>query len=137
MRAEQFYRGNIFECTSLTIEHYPVEVCSIFGGIETKISYKHKLVKFCAILVKLDNGYYVDIENLNSLLDYLKLYRDCIVVNSNLYSLGLLTTASNFLMSTRQSEGSLFVDKSSLVPYYDGAMKKSISIHSLRKTLKK
>lgn len=80
-----------------------------------------------AILIKFTDGGYVDLDKLNSFLDYIGIYQD--VTNYHLREL-IMSTSAHYL-------GSLFVDEESLKPYYDNLEQtKKISVHRLKKEVK-
>ena len=111
MRPEQIFIGNIRKCTkyeSHTIfqsKTYMDEECIGFDFFGC-LNIDDELFKENAILIKIEKGGYVDLERFNSILDYVKIYKD---ITKDGYVLGGL------MMST-YSHGldSLFVDKKSL-----------------------
>jgi hypothetical protein len=135
MKTDQIFIGNINRCTKY-VNHTTFSsgtfigdecICSdSFGYIEKE----DELYKENAILIKLKNGGFVDLENLNSILDHLK------VLNT--------TTKDGFylggiIMSTHaHCKDSIFVDSKSLVPYYsESKTNGKISARQLKKQLKK
>lgn len=87
-----------------------------------------ELYKENAVLIKIKNGGYVDLEKLNSILDYIKIYRD---ITKDGYHVGLIMPTSAYGID------SLFVDEKSLKPYYINKQQKSnISAHQLKKQIK-
>ena len=80
-------------------------------------------------MLKIKQGGYVDIERLNSILDYIKMRKD---ITKTGYILGGL------IMSTSSHRiDSLFVDETSLKPYYNNKQQKNISVRQLKKQIKK
>ena len=133
MKPEQIFIGNIKRCTEYK-EHITSQdktyingqcfICDEFGYIETNSEF----FKENAILIKIKKGGYVDLERLNSLLDYIRVYKD---IRFNGYMLGGL------MMDTSPHDlNSLFVDKKSLKPYYSNEQTKNISVRQLKKQLK-
>lgn len=79
-----------------------------------------------AVLLEIKDGRYVDINRLNTIKDYLRMYYECF--SKYIYHNGIL-------MPTRpMAEGMLFVDEESLIPYYLGE-EKNVSIRSLKREL--
>lgn len=115
MKTDKIFWGNIRKCTKyevhkvFTCSEYINDQCigsDSFGYVERD----DELFKENAILIKIENGGYVDLENLNSILDYIRIYRD---IKKDGFRLGGL------MMSTSpHCAGSLFVDQDSLTPYY-------------------
>ena len=89
MKPDKVFIGNIKRCTKY-ISHsrftgnvFIGEECvnlSSFGYIESE----DELYKENAVLVKTKNGGYIDLENFNSILDYLKIYKDDVQRDYNL-----------------------------------------------------
>ena len=78
MKPEQIFIGNIRRCTkyenhttfsSSTYIGDQCIGCDSFGYIEEE----NELYKENAILIKVEHGGYVDLEKLNSILDYIKM----------------------------------------------------------------
>lgn len=133
MKSEQIFIGNIRKCTKYE-EHitFQSEICingisigcDSFGYFETD----DELYKENAILIKIENGGYVDLERFNSVLDYIRIYKD---ISKDGFKLGGL------MMSTSSHElNSLFVDENSLKPYYSNEQTKDISLRQLKKQVK-
>lgn len=134
MKTDQIFIGDIRKCTkyethttfsgSTYIGNQHI-YCDSFGYIDED----DELYKENAILIKIENGGYVDLERFNSILDYIKIYRD---IKKDGYRLGLMMSTSAHCID------SLFVDEKSLKPYYDDKRQKdSISVHQLKKQVKK
>lgn len=88
-----------------------------------------KLYKENAVLVKTKNGGYIDLENFNSILDYLKIYKDDAQRDYNLWK--------TIMPTHSRGSNSLFVDENSLKPYFNSEDKKEeISIYQLRRRQK-
>lgn len=134
MKTEQIYVGNIRKCTkyethtTFSNRTYIGDQCIGCDSFEY-IDSDDELYKENAVLIKIKNGGYVDLERINSILDYIRIYRD---ITKDGYRLGGL------MMSTSaHSKDSLFVDKKPLKPYYDDKQPNSkISIHQLKKQIK-
>lgn len=131
MKADQIFIGNIRKCikyethATLSGSTYignQCIVCDSYGYIDED----SELYKENTILIKIENGGYVDLERFNSILDYIKIYRD---ITKDGYRLGGL------MMSTSAySVDSLFVDEKSLKPYYtDNQQTNGISVRQLKK----
>ena len=115
MNTDKIFLGDIRKCTKYEVQKmYTFSTyindqcigCDSFGYVDCD----DELFKEKAILIKIENGGYVDLENLNSILDYIKIYRD---IKKDGYRLGGL------MMSTSpHCVDSLFVDQDSLRPYY-------------------
>lgn len=130
MKTDQIFIDDIRKCTKYETHHtfssstYIGDQCidcESFGYIKED----DELYKENAVLVKIENDGYVDLEKFNSILDYIKIYRD---ITENGYRLGGL------MMSTSaHSIGSLFVDEKSLKPYYANKQQAdNISIRRLK-----
>ena len=135
MKTDQIFIGDIRKCTKYETHNtfsssaYIGDQCigcDSFGYIDED----DELYKENAVLIKIENGGYVDLERFNSILDYIKIYRD---ITKDGYRLGGL------MMSTSgHCIGSLFVDEKSLKPYYDDKQRTdNISVHQLKKQVKK
>ena len=88
----------------------------------------YELYKENAVLIKVKNGGYVDLENFNSILDYIKIHQD---ITKNGYRLGglIMSTSAHCI-------NSLFVDRKSLIPYYKNKEQdNNISVHQLKKQI--
>ena len=134
MKPEQIFIGNIRKCPkyeehttfkSQTFIDSDIIDTDTFGYIVSD----DELYKENAILLKIKQGGYVDIERLNSILDYIKMRKD---ITKTGYILGGL------IMSTSSHRiDSLFVDETSLKPYYNNKQQKNISVRQLKKQLRK
>lgn len=131
MKKGQIFIGDIRKCTKYDTHTTFSSNCYIgdqcigcdsFGYIEVE----DELYKENAILIKIENGGYVDLERFNSILDYIKIHHD---LTKNGYRLGGL------MMSERaHCIDSLFVDEKSLKPYYaDEIQNNNVSIRQLKK----
>ena len=132
MKAEQIFIGNINKCTkyeqhdilkSELIDGISGEVigCERFGYIERE----GEVYKENAILIKLQNGGYVDIDNLNSILDQLSVYRD---ITRDGYKAGRL-----IMPTLAWKEGCLYVDESSLKRCFNESMSQDkVTVRSLK-----
>lgn len=134
MKPDKIFIGNIKRCTKY-ISHsrftgnvFIGEECvnlSSFGYIESE----DELYKENAVLVKTKNGGYIDLENFNSILDYLKIYKDDVQRDYNLWK--------TIMPTHSRGNNSLFVDENSLKPYFNSEDKKEeISIYQLRRRQK-
>ena len=123
MKTDQIFIGNIKKCTKYDYRSQG------YGDWNTSPAVDSKLYKQNAVLIKVENGGYVDLEKLNSLLDYIKIYKD---ITENGYRLGGL------MRSIRpHCVDCLFVDLDSLKPYYSDKQKKEkTSVHQLRKQIR-
>ena len=133
MKAEQIFIGDIKKCTkyeahtTLQCETY-INGQSIGGEGFGYVKIEDEIFKENAILIKFENGGYVNVENINSILDYIKIYKN---IKKNGYKLGGL------MMSTyAHRPDCLFVDRDSITRYCNGEQTKNISIHQLRKQIK-
>lgn len=135
LRADQVFIGNIKKCikydtyNTFNSDIYVGNQCiggDTFGYVDIDCdNYKDN-----AILIQIDDGPgYVDLDTLNSILDYIKVCKDITEVGYYLGGL-IMSTAPHCL-------GSLFVVEESLKPYYKNMhQKNNISIHKLKKQLK-
>ena len=134
MKPEQIFIGNIRKCTmyedtTVKCNSYfgnTLISCDTFGQIKTK----SKLYKSNAILIKLKCGGYVDIDNLNNILDYLKIHKD---IKKNGYYLGGM-----IMTDEAHNKDCLFVEYKSLRPYYQHPeTEKNISVKKIKKEIKR
>ena len=134
MKKEQIYIGDIKRCT-IHDPFYEIHTTGIFAYAETGVKYEGDIIKKNAILVKDDNDMFIDIEMLNSVLNYVKLYKDKWLMSTDLYTTGIYTKLSVLLMRTIPSSvDGLFVDKKTLKPYfYNFEKEEKISARQLRK----
>lgn len=135
MKTDQIFIGDIRKCTkyethttfsSSTYIGDQCIGCDSFGYIDKD----DELYKENAVLIKIKNGGYVDLERFNSILDYIRIYRD---ITKDGYRLGglMMSTSAHCI-------DSLFVDEKSLKPYYaDKQQTDDISVHQLKKQVKK
>lgn len=130
----KIYRGNIKRCTSYKSHNLlETEVCvgereleaDCFGSID----YKAEIIKENAMLVKFDKGGYIDIDNLNTFLDYVKVFKD---IYSNGYKLNGL-----MLAKIPHKERCLFVDNDLELLYDSRKHTEKQSAYRLIKELKK
>lgn len=132
MKIEQIFIGDIRKCTkyemhttfsSNTYIDDQCIGCDSFGYL----CIDDEIHKKDAILIKIENGGYVDLERFNSVFDYIKIYRD---LTKDGYRLGglMMSTSAHCI-------GSLFVDKESLKSYYpDKQQTNNISVRQLKKS---
>ena len=132
MNSNQIFIGNIKKCTEYerhtTFEsstYIDDECISVerFGYIKKD----SEVYKTNAILIQTKHGGYVDLENLNSILDHIKLLKD---ITKDGYRLGGLIMSTN-----PHCKDCLFVDRHSLKPLYLQKEIKNISVKNLKKTL--
>lgn len=135
MKTDQIFVGNIRKCTKYELHTKFSSSISMGQGIVISDSVGHlttddELYKENAILIKIKNGGYVDLERVHSIFDHIRVYRD---ITENGIRLGGL------IMSTEaHCIDSLFVDRASLKPYYpDKQQTDDISVRQLKKQLKK
>lgn len=134
MKKDQIFIGDIRKCTKYEIHTtfgnnaYIGDVCigcDSFGYINSN----DELYKENAILIKIENGGYVDLERFNSFLDYVRIYQN---ITKNGYCLGKL-----MMPTSAYCINSLFVDEKSLKSYYDDKQQAdNISVRQLKKQLK-
>lgn len=135
MKTDQIFIGDIRKCTkyethtTFSGSEYIGDCCigcDSFGYIDED----NELYKENAILIKIKNGGYVDLERFNSILDYIKIHQD---ITKDGYRLGglMMSTSAHCI-------NSLFVDENSLKPYYaDKQQTSDISVRQLKKQIKK
>ena len=134
MKTDQIFIGDIRKCTkynthttfssSMYIGDQCIG-CDSFGYVDED----DELYKENAVLVKTKNGGYIDLENFNSILDYLKIYKDDAQRDYNLWK--------TIMPTHSRGSNSLFVDENSLKPYFNSEDKKEeISIYQLRRRQK-
>jgi len=130
MKPEQVFIGDIRRCTkyethttfsSGTYINGECLFTDSFGYIETD----NELYKENAVLIKIRENRYVDLERLNSILDYIEIYKD------KMYNLGTI-----MMPISEYGVDRLFVDHKSLKPYYENTQEKNISVRQLKKQLK-
>lgn len=131
MKTGQIFIGDIRKCTKY--EAHNIFSSSFFIGDECigsdafgYIDLESEIYKENAILIKIENGGYVDLERFNSILDYIRIYKD---IRKDGYMLGglMMPTSANNI-------NSLFVDEESLKPYYTTKkIPKNISLRKLKK----
>lgn len=135
MKPEQIFIGNIRKCTMYE-EYNKIRYGAYLDGTPIgcdticNCKTKSKLYKANAILVKLKCGGYVDIDNLNNILDYFKMNKD---IKRDGYYLG------GMIMSYEaHAKDCLFVDYSSLREYYQyPEIENNISVKKLKKEIKR
>ncbi len=129
MNTSQIFTGTIRRCTEhevhsiFSLSTYIDGQCIGCDGIGS-VHIDSEIYKENAVLIKLQNGDYVDLESLDSILDYIRIYQS--------YSYGL----RGLMMSSFQPNhvGELFVDDTSLKPYYgDEQASKHVSVYQLKK----
>lgn len=121
MRKKQILIGDIRKCTKYG--RYPIYLKedSVSGTTYERFEKESELYKKNAILVKITEGdmassKYIDLENINSALDMLRLKN------------------MNIIMSASPNDvDELFVDTMSLRHYYDSDFRKKISVKKLKK----
>ncbi len=130
MKPDQVFVGDIKRCTSFEF-HDDMAVklerngqiidLATFGHIEVE----EETIKENAVLIRMKSGQYVDVENLNGTLDYLK----ACYQGSKKY-----TSRGGLLLETEpHTRGDVYVDEESLQPYYRETMTDSVSFMHLKK----
>ena len=133
MKSEQIFIGDIRKCTKYE-RHTTFETKTYINGQSIGldgfgyIKTEDELFKENAILIKIEKGGYVDLETINSVLDYIRIHKD---KTKDGYRLGglMMSTSSHKL-------NSLFVDRDSLKPYYSNEQTKNVSVRQLKKQIK-
>lgn len=130
MNTSQIFTGTIRRCTEhevhsiFSLSTYIDGQCIGCDGIGS-VHIDSEIYKENAILIRLQNGSYVDLESLDSFLDCIRTYQS--------YSYGL--RGKGLMMYCNPDYvGSLFVDTSTLKPYYgDTQASKHVSVYQLKK----
>lgn len=134
MRVDRVFIGDIKKCTkyeehniftSKTYIDGDCIDCDSFGHIKTE----SELYKKDAILLYVKDGGYVDLDNLKTLFDYIKVSN--YITKDGCYFGGLIMTTSPYQCD------SLFVDYDSIRPYKNKNNKETISARQLRKEFKR
>lgn len=121
MNSNQVFIGNIKKCTKYKT---PVP-CNCNKYINHHDKSESEITKKNAVLIKVVEGGYVDIDSYNSALDYFKVRQSI-----SKKSLGI----NELILSTSPyQENCLFIDSSSLRPYYQKEESKIISLRNLKK----
>ena len=133
MKADRVFVGDIKKCTKY--EEHTLFSSEIFIGEDCigGDSFGHivaecELYKENAVLIEF-NGGYVDLDNLRSFIDYIKVYGD--ITKNGFYEGGLIMSTSPSCID------SIFVDSESLKPYKNKQNKDKISARQLRKEFKR
>lgn len=133
MKTDRIFVGDIKKCTKY--EEHTLFSSEIFIGEDCigSDSFGHtvaecELYKENAVLIEF-NGGYVDLDNLRSFIDYIKVYGD--ITKNGFYEGGLIMSTSPRCID------SLFVDSESLKPYKNKQNKDKISARQLRKEFKR
>ncbi len=126
MNKDQIFIGTIRKCTTYEVRSVFCHSTHIDGqciGVDG-IGYNlidSEIYKENAILIDLKDRGYIDLESLDSFLDCIRVYQ------TYGYGLDLMSFSPNHI-------GELFVDASTLRPYYDTAQKsKHVSVYQLKK----
>jgi len=133
MKIEQVFVGNLKICTKVE-EHVSVSGETYIGGklaFRESLGYaevEDKLYKENVVLIKFENGGFVELEKFNSMLDYIKIRRD---YKEKSFLLGGL-----ILDDRAHRVNDIFVDSESLKPYYNQEQKKKESIRRLKREMK-
>jgi len=133
MKIEQVFVGNLKICTKVE-EHVSVSGETYIGGklaFRESLGYaevEDKLYKENVVLIKFENGGFVELEKFNSMLDYIKIRRD---YKEKSFLLGGL-----ILDDRAHRVNDIFVDSESLKPYYNQEQKKKVSIRRLKREMK-
>lgn len=130
MKTDQIFIGDIKKCTKYET-HTTFSTYSYFGdqciggGSVGYIEEETELYKKNAILIKVRDNRYVDLEQLNSILNYIKIFLHMVDKSQYLGELIMPTCA--------YYKNSLFVDEKSLKPYYNDNLQISdISVRKLK-----
>lgn len=130
MKTDQIFIGDIKKCTkyeshtTFCAYSYFGDQC-IGGSSLGYIEEETELYKENAVLIKVSENRYVDLEQLNSILDHIKIFIHSIDKNSYLGEL-IMSTCAYY-------KNSLFVDEKSLKPYYsDNLQVGDISVRKLK-----
>lgn len=133
MNSSQIFVGNIKKCTKYEVhstfssETFIGDTCIGSDSFEY-IEEESEIEKEQAVLIKVRNGAYVDLDSYRTALDYFKVRQS---LTENGFRL------NGLIMSTSpHCKGSLFVDSDTLRPYYTGE-KKNVSVRKLKKELKR
>lgn len=133
MKTNQIFIGDIKKCTKYDVHTtfsssmYIGEHC-IGGSSIGYVDEEYEIYKENAVLIKVADYAYVDLESLNSILDYIRIYRDMLLRD---YSSGLIISTSAYCINT------LIVDENFLMPYYtDERQVEDISIRKLKQRFK-
>lgn len=121
MKLEQIFVADLRKCTGW---HFDGVYLNDFG----RISADSEFFKQNAILIKISDNQYIDLETLESTLDYIKVR--CITTLDRSYVGGLIIPTFTF------NPGAIFVDESTLKPYLpQKAMPNHISFKKLQKQM--
>lgn len=133
MKSDRIFIGNIKKCTvydehsTFSSSFYIGDRCITTESYGT-IGINSEMIKKNAVLLRLTEGGYVDLESLNSYLDYLKARKD---VGRKGFRLGRL-----ILPDVALGLDYVFVDRHSLKQYYsDKSKKQKVSVRRLIKQL--
>ena len=128
MKKDQIFIGDIKKCTKHD-EHTILSIEGPFGGdFFGYTEVESELYKKDAILVKVTNHGYVDLEDLNSALDMLRV-KKYITKSGWINNSWIMSTSPNYV-------DDLFVDSNSIRPYYKNENSEKISIKQLKKEKK-
>lgn len=123
MKSDQIFVADLRKCTDLHFKGIGMDGASV--GC---ISADSELFKKEAILIKIDEGRYVDLEVLDSALDYIKVR--CITALDQSRVGGLIIPTFTF------KSGAIFVDESTLKPYLtQKAMPNHIAFKQFKKQM--
>lgn len=132
MKADRVFVGDIKKCTKYDMK--PVFSTSMYIGDDCiggdcfgHIISESELYKENAVLIEF-NGGYVDLDNLRTFVDYIKVHSN--ITKNGFYMGGLIMSTSP------HANDSLFVDSKSLKPYQNQNNKTSVSARQLRKERK-
>lgn len=133
MKTNQIFRGDIKKCTKYDV-HTTFSSSTYIGGQcigGASIGYvddEYEIYKENAVLIKVKDGAYVDLESLNSILDYIRIYRDMLLRD---YISGLIIPTSTYCAN------SLLINEETLKPYYaDERQVEDVSVRELKKHFK-
>ena len=127
MKTNQFFVGNVMKCKNYEFDGFTVD--RSFKNDQLKIYsslYDGDLVKENAILIQLNVGEYIDIDNVKSTLELFKIYKYILKVCKK----------GKILSTSPDHNDMLFIDCDSLKPYYAENQKvEKISLRQFKKNL--
>ena len=127
MKTNQFFVGNVVKCKNYESNVFTVD--RSFKNDQLKIYsslYDGDLVKENAILIQLNVGEYIDIDNVKSTLELFKIYKYILKVCKK----------GKILSTSPDHNDMLYIDCDSLKPYYAENQKvEKISLRQFKKNL--
>lgn len=131
MKTNQFFVGNVMKCKNYEFHVLAEDKSFKDDQLESYLSlgyssYDGDLVKEKAILIKLNVGQYIDIDNVKSTLELFKIYKNVLKA----YEEGKV------LSTTPDHNDMIYIDFNSVKPYYAENQKvKKISLRQFKKNL--